>query len=105
MSDEASVEDAKTRAGTAKPREIEAHRRAIKMHQDAVILFDWLYQTGKTAKAPERAERARPMLRQALVEQAEARERSGTNPATDGRGGSAWSSEPPLRWASADSPV
>jgi hypothetical protein len=52
----------------AKTREIEAHRRAIKMHEDAVILFDRLHQTG-SANARERAERAREMLRQALAEQ------------------------------------
>jgi hypothetical protein len=32
--------DAHRRASRAKVREIEAHRRAITLHEDAVILFD-----------------------------------------------------------------
>ena len=56
----------------AKVREIEAHRRAIKLHEDAVILFDRFHQAGKSRSAGERVEHAREMLRLALVEQDEA---------------------------------
>ena len=56
----------------AKVREIEAHRRAITLHEDAVILFDRFRQTGKSRDARERAERAREMLHLAFVEHAEA---------------------------------
>jgi len=56
----------------AKKREIEAHRRAIKLHEDAAILFDRLHQTGKSRDARQRAQRAREMVHLALVEQAEA---------------------------------
>jgi hypothetical protein len=62
------------RARAAKAREIEAHRRAIKMHEDAVILFDRFHQTGKSLRARERVEHARELLRQALAEQEEAGE-------------------------------
>jgi hypothetical protein len=74
VSDQGSVQDAKARARAAKGREIEAHRRAIKVHEDAVILFDRFHQTGKSLRARERAERARELLRQALAEQEEAGE-------------------------------
>jgi hypothetical protein len=60
-----------TRAARTKIREIEAHRRAISMHEDAVILFDKLHQTEKSARARERAAGAREMLRLALTEQEE----------------------------------
>ena len=63
MSDEGSVEDALSRARAAKIREIDAHRRAITIHEEAVILFDQLRQEGKSARALERAARAREMLR------------------------------------------
>lgn len=69
MCDQGSVEDARARVRAAKAREIEAHRRAIKMHEDAVILFDRFHQTGKSLRARERVERARELLRQALAEQ------------------------------------
>ena len=65
------MEAAKSRATAAKVREIEAHRRAIKMHQEAVILFDRLHETGKSANAHHREQHAREMLRQALREQEE----------------------------------
>jgi putative ubiquitin-RnfH superfamily antitoxin RatB of RatAB toxin-antitoxin module len=70
--DQGSVEDARARARAAKAREIEAHRRAIKMHEDAVILFDRFHQTSKSLRARERVEHARELLRQALAEQEEA---------------------------------
>lgn len=41
------------------------------MHEDAVILFDKLNQTEKSARALERAARAREILRLALTEQDE----------------------------------
>jgi hypothetical protein len=54
----------------AKARELEAHRRAIKRHEDAVILFVRFHQTAKSRDARQRAERAREMLRLALGQQA-----------------------------------
>jgi uncharacterized protein (DUF1778 family) len=71
---ESLTESAIVRAAHAKAREIEAHQRAIKIHRDAVTLFDRLDET-KSAGARERAERAREMLRLALGEQ----EESGTD--------------------------
>ena len=45
---------------------MEAHRRAIALHEDAAELFDRLYQADKSRAARERAQRAREMLRLAL---------------------------------------
>lgn len=64
--------EAHRRAETAKDREIKAHRRAITVHEDAVILFDRFHQTEKSRAARQRGQRAREMLRLALVEQAKA---------------------------------
>jgi hypothetical protein len=59
-------------ASRAKVSEIEARRRAITCHEDAAILFDQCRQTDKAHVARQRAERARGMLRLALLEQAKA---------------------------------
>jgi hypothetical protein len=58
--------------GEPKPARIDAHRRAIKLREDAVMLFDRFHQTGRSRNAGEHAEHAREMLRLALVEQDEA---------------------------------
>ena len=71
MSDPGWAGRAANRAAQAKAREIEAHRRAITLDEDAAELFDGLHQTEKSHAARERAERARNTLRRALAEQAE----------------------------------
>jgi hypothetical protein len=58
MSGERSARDFKDRVARAKAREIEAHRRASKLHEDALILFERLHQTAKARDARQRAERA-----------------------------------------------
>lgn len=54
---------AEARVMRAKAGELEAHRRAIKLHEDAAILFERFHQTDASRHARQRAECAREMLR------------------------------------------
>ena len=56
------------RAKRAKLREIEAHRRAIGVHEETAALFDSLGLEARAAAVRQRAERARAMLETALKE-------------------------------------
>lgn len=73
MSDQ-SVEDAKARAREAKAHEIEAHRRAVELQENAAAMFDRVHYSEEARNALARAERAREMLRQALAEQESTRD-------------------------------
>ena len=68
MSDLGPAESAKARAMEAVTREIEAHRRAIKLQESSAIMFDRVHQSAKSHNARKRAEHARELLRQARVE-------------------------------------
>jgi hypothetical protein len=46
---ESLTESAIARAACAKAHEMEAHRRAIRIHEDAALLFERLCRTGKSA--------------------------------------------------------
>lgn len=56
------------RAKRAKLCEIEAHRRAIELHETTADLFDSLGLEARAAAVRERAERIRAMLETALKE-------------------------------------
>jgi hypothetical protein len=56
---ESLTESAIVRAAHAKAHEIEAHQRAIKIHKDAVTLFDWLDETKSAGLASVRSVRVR----------------------------------------------
>jgi hypothetical protein len=56
------------RAKRAKLREIEAHRRAIGVHETTADLFDSLGLEARAAAVRQRAERTRTMLETALNE-------------------------------------
>ena len=61
---------ARWRARIAKQREIEAHARAIKLHQQAAELQDRLGHPDRAARAREHADHARKLWSQAKEEQA-----------------------------------
>jgi hypothetical protein len=63
--------EAQERADRAKEREIEAHLRAVALHETAARIFDRQEQTESAASARRRAQRAREMLDLALQEQEE----------------------------------
>jgi hypothetical protein len=65
------AKSAKARAASAKAREIDAHRRAITMQEDATKFFDRMQEPDLSASARVRADNARELLRRALEEQAE----------------------------------
>ena len=56
------------RAKRAKLREIEAHRRAISVHEDTAELFESLGLEARAAAVRQRAERTRAMLETAIRE-------------------------------------
>jgi hypothetical protein len=70
MTDAAWRATAKDRARRAKVLEIEAHKRAIELHEQAAAIFDRLRYEERAQNARERAERTRQLLQQALAEQA-----------------------------------
>ena len=59
------------RARMAKQREVEAHARAIELHQSAAELQDRLGHPDRAARARLHAEHARELWNLALAEQAE----------------------------------
>jgi hypothetical protein len=63
------AESARARAMEAQAREIEAHRRAMRLQESSAIMFDRAHQPGRSRSARQRAEHSLEMLRQALAEQ------------------------------------
>jgi hypothetical protein len=67
---------ARQRAAQAKARELAAHRRAEKLHEQAAQTLEHLGRGDLAQAARERAQRSRELHAEALREQAEADDRA-----------------------------
>jgi hypothetical protein len=70
------VTRARERAAEAKAHELEAHRRAEELHEEAAVTLERLGRRDLAQAARGRAQRARELYAEALREQAEADERA-----------------------------
>jgi hypothetical protein len=100
VSDQGSVQDVKAGTRAAKAREIEAHRRAIKMHEDAVIFVrpfpsnrhvtegsreGWATRSGRYRGRASAVRRLRPLCRRSPVSEiGELGVRDGSNLTVEG---------------------
>jgi len=70
------VTRARERAAEAKARELEAHRRAEELHEEAAVTLERLGRGDLAQAARQRAQRSRELYVEALREQAEADRRA-----------------------------